>query len=270
MIWGVCSLTPEDPTRNTLFVIQDISAHKALEDKLAIALGDSQAAERAKTAFLNAMSHEMRTPLNGILGVAQIFAMQVNSDDDRALVDELAGAARHLLRMVDEALAMTAAADAAPAEAPECRVGDLVARCLWEARKSAEERGVRLEDAVPPSVGQCHLALDTARLQQLLDLVIDNAVRYNREGGTVTVAASEERGRLRLAVRDTGVGMTPEQVARLGEPFVRFCDDGNRPGAGLGWSLAYRLAAKLGAELAIASQPGVGTAVTIALPSAAG
>lgn len=271
VIMGVCTLTPEDPVRNTLFIVQDISVHKQLEEKLAKALEKSRAAEHAKQAFLDSMTHQMHTPLNGILGVTQLLAMHDFEPDIKSLIETCMASAKHLLHMVDRSLQF-AALDGltnSSARLETCSISECIDVVVRQFGGLAKASGIAMSSAIPASIGAIEFSTDQEKMRQVLGLIIDNAIRYNHPDGSVTISAAvNERNVLSLLVTDTGYGLSPEQLQRLGEPFIRF-DKKDRPsGAGLGMALAYRLADILGAEINISSELGQGTSVRLDLPGA--
>ena len=275
-IWvaaGGCSLDFKNPMADTLFMIQDITGHKQLESELAAAMEQAQAANHAKSVFLDSMAHEVHTPLNGILGTGQIIESMLDDPELKALSAVANDSARALLRMMDMALNYAELEDATPQLALQplqplqpCAPNECIQAVMWQSRTAAARFGVTLIDATTPGTWSREFRSDQKKLTQLLELVMDNAIRFNCDGGSVTVTTTETSDQLLISITDTGVGMTQEQVDRIAEPFTRFCNDGNRSGFGLGMALATRLARLIKASIAIDSEPGRGTTVTISIP----
>lgn len=270
VVWvtaGGCSLDLNNPMADTLYMIQDITGHKLLEQELATAIDRAQAANHAKSVFLDSMTHELHTPLNGILGTGQLIESILDDPELKALSAIANDSARALLRMMDMALNYAELEDATPQLALQpCAPGECIQAVLWQIKAAAERLGISLIDATAPGTRSLELRTDQKKLTQLLELIMDNAIRFNSDGGSVTVTTAENPEHLRISITDTGVGMTPEQVARIAEPFTRFCTDGNRSGFGLGMALATRLAQLINAGIAIESEPGRGTTVSISIP----
>lgn len=265
---GVCSLTPDDPMHNTLYVIQDITEHRNLEKNLAAALARSELAKQAKQAFLNSMSHQMHTPLHGILGVMQILAMDDLPPEQKVLTDEGMVAANNLLHMLDQSLQYVGLEPLDPADLLEqCSVGECMDLLLYQGAGLARQFGVEMICEVPEALAGELFSSDQPKFRQMLGIFLDNATRYNRPQGRVSLSARRDaNGALVFVVSDTGSGMSPAQLAHLGEPFVRYCETERIAGSGLGLALAYRLAEVLGIKITIFSTLGECTVVTVVLP----
>lgn len=265
---GLASLTPEDPLHNTLYVIQDITEHRNLEKNLSTALARSELAKQAKQEFLNNMSHQMHTPLNGILGVLQILAMDELAPEQKMLTDEALAAANNLLHMLDRSLeyvGLDTLANSAKSE--QCSISECVDLLLYQADGLARKQGVEIVREIPDALNEQVFSSDHAKFRQMLGLIIDNAIRYNRPNGKVSLAVNQAvPGSLVFTVTDTGCGLSEDQLKALGEPFVRYGETERIAGTGLGLALAYRLATLLGAEISVSSVPGAGTVFSVKLP----
>jgi hypothetical protein len=243
------------------------------------ALRDAQAAERAsraKSEFLARVSHELRTPMNAILGFARLLL-----DDDGARLDarqhervqHIRRAGAHLLTLIDEVLDLSAAEAGAVAVALQPVAVDAVAAEVMQwVGPLAAQHGVRLQ--APPGSG-AHVRADPARLRQVLANLLSNAVKYNRPGGEVRVLAEPAGGDdgtpgWRLAVRDNGRGIAPDQLQHLFEPFNRLgAERGPVEGRGLGLATTRRLVLCMGGRLDVCSTPGQGSEFAVWLPEAA-
>lgn len=265
---GVASLTPDDPMHNTLYVIQDITEHRSLQKNLAAALGRAELAKQAKQEFLNNMSHQMHTPMNGVLGVLQILAMDELAPEQKLLTDEALAAANNLLHMLDcslEYVALDTIVDSSKTE--QSSVGECVDLVFYQADSLARKQGVEIIRELPVDLLEYAFATHQKKFRQILGVILDNAIRYNRPNGKVTFSAGfNEVGALIFSVADTGCGLSEEQLKNLGEPFVRYCETERIAGAGLGLALAYRLAGLLSMEIAVSSVLGKGTTITVTLP----
>jgi len=263
VIAGGCTLDVADPTRDMLFMIQDITEHRRLEENLANALEHTRSAEKAKAEFLRAMTHELRTPLNGILGTGQLIDSMLDDAELKSLISISNQSARGVIQMIDTALQYsTLEPGKTVAEIRRCSLEECVSAVLWQSRELARKFDVTLINGLNPENIVCEINTDQKMFTDLIELVMDNAIRFNRPGGKVTVTATCEL----LSISDTGVGMTPDQVARVTEPFVRFCMDGDRAGFGLGMALVARIATVLGIWVDVRSEVDVGTTVRIHLP----
>jgi cell cycle sensor histidine kinase DivJ len=244
--------------------------------RLAEALDDAERrAESAgleKTRFLAAVSHEMRTPLNAILGfsemLSQEFVRPLDEDQKREYAGLIHESGEHLLALVDTMLDMSKIESGRytlltePFPAAEAVTG--VERML---RLEAERRDLTLTARVTRTCGDLHA--DRRAVQQILINLVSNAIKFTEPGGVVTIDAERNGKQVEFRVSDTGVGMSNETIARLGQPFVQ--EEGHYArrfqGTGLGLCLVKGLVDLHGGRMTVASVPGQGTSVTISLPA---
>ncbi|MBC7956364.1 MAG: response regulator [Cytophagales bacterium] len=235
---------------------------------------DKEAAERAsraKSEFLSRVSHELRTPLNGILGFAQLMAIDrvhpLAADQARRL-DSVLRAGRHLLELINDMLnlARIEQEDFSLQRAPVNLTATLQI-CYSLIQPLADSAGVRL--VAPPK--RAHWAQADARaVEQVLLNLLSNAIKYNRPAGAVRVALSRSGARIQVAVSDEGEGLSETQQAHLFQPFNRLGAEQRRvEGTGLGLVIARELAASMNGELQVHSQPGKGSTFTLLLPAGA-
>ena len=225
-------------------------------------------ASRAKSEFLSRMSHELRTPLNAILGFAQLLEMELGTHGDRESVEQILRAGRHLLKLINEVLDITRIEQGRLQISPEpVRVGDAVRHVLDLARPLAADRRIELSEEID-AVEHRHVLADSQRLQQVLLNLVSNGIKYNREGGRLTVGGVRvANGRLRLTVADTGMGIPAALQARLFVPFERLgAPEGGVEGTGLGLTLSKRLVEIMGGEIGVESSEGVGSVFWVRLP----
>ena len=237
------------------------------------ALRDQQAAElasRAKSEFLSRMSHEMRTPLNAVLGFAQLLAQRGANDALlQRYTEHIVHASRHLLALVEDVLDLQQVEEGRLLLAPQAlALHDAVAAALALVGAQAQARRLRIEVAVDAAVW---VRADAKRLHQVLLNILSNGVKYNREGGTLrcTLDARGTPGTARLRIEDSGAGLSAEQLRKLFQPFERLgLETSGIEGTGLGLIIARRLMQEMGGSLELESTPGVGTCVTLSLPRA--
>jgi len=250
-------------------VARDITAWKAAEENLLRAKQQAEHANEAKTEFLSRMSHELRTPLNAILGFAQVLEMDELPAAQATCVEHISRAGSHLLALVNEVLEISrieagcksAPAQAVPVASVVCEAADLV-------RADAEGRGIEI--IVEDSVAETCVAADRLRLKQVLINLFANAVKYNRDGGTVTIFCEPGgAGDQHIHVRDTGLGISQEKLPRLFTPFDRLgAENRGVAGTGLGLAASKRLVQAMGGALTVSSAEGNGSTFTVTLPSA--
>jgi len=235
--------------------------------RLATAL-DASAAGRAR--MIATVSHELRTPLNAIIGFADALKTESLSGRgrEREYAELIGEAGRHLDAVLTDLLEAARPGDL-DGYAPEpIDLGTVVERCRRMMAPAAEAADLVLDAVVPPGLPPAYA--DPRACRQILINLISNAIKFTEKGGEIVVRLEREGERLRLTVRDTGVGLAAEDVARAGTPFLRLGAPGARPvdGAGLGLSVVKALAALHGGRLDIRSRPGLGTTVAVDLPVA--
>jgi CheY-like chemotaxis protein/anti-sigma regulatory factor (Ser/Thr protein kinase) len=212
------------------------------------------------------MSHELRTPLNAILGFAQLLELDAASPEQKDSVGHILRAGRHLLGLINEIL------DISRIEAGRLQlslepvpVHDTVRQAIDLVQPSAADAHVTVRaESVDARV---HVRADRQRLQQVLLNLLSNGVKYNRAGGTVTVACVEAGGdRLRIDVTDTGQGISADKLARLFTPFDRLGAEASAvEGTGLGLALSKTLVEAMGGILRVRSRPGAGCTFSVEL-----
>ncbi len=253
-------------------VTEQHAAARALE-QAGQALLDKQAAElasRAKSQFLSRMSHEMRTPLNAVIGFSQLLRLHPAGDPAkvREYADHILRASEHLLGLVNEVLDLQRVEEGRAALEPRAiELAPFLDATLELLRPAAQAQGVALSSQVPP--GRAVLA-DERCLRQVLMNMVSNAVKYNRAGGWVVVTLLDAApGRCTIAIEDTGSGLSDEQLARLFQPFERLGHESSGiEGSGLGLVITRSLIEQMGGTVTLSSVPGAGTLARIDLPAA--
>lgn len=244
--------------------------HSAQLRRLAETAHAAQIASEAKDRFLATASHELRTPMNAIVGAADLLARQAPPDADTELLHTLRTASGSLVRHLDDLLDLARiAAGRIDFDPKPFATAPFFAqlRALWLPR--AQARGLTLNFEIDSSVPE-GLDGDAHRLQQILSNLISNAVKFT-DAGSVTVSASRRDGILAIAVRDTGPGLEPQEAARLFQPFSQASNStaARHGGSGLGLSIARGLAARMGGTITLETRPGAGCMFWVRLPMAA-
>jgi two-component system cell cycle sensor histidine kinase PleC len=245
---------------------------QAREEELSRALKAETRANAAKSDFLALMSHELRTPLNAIIGFSEVLGTEmlgpIGHPRYREYANDVHGAGRHLLALINDILDLSkAAAGKFELSCEEIAPADIVAECVRLTRGKAHEGGLRLTSDLAP--GLPNLLVDRLRFKQALLNLCSNAIKFTPPGGKVHVNADQtEDGGFVLAVRDTGIGMTPEQIPVALEPFRQVASPfaRNAEGTGLGLALVKSLIECHDGKLEIESALHRGTTVRLILP----
>jgi PAS domain S-box-containing protein len=250
-------------------IARDITERKQTELALQQAKDEAERANQAKNEFLSRTSHELRTPLNAILGFAQLLEIgTLNPQQQAESVGYILTGGRHLLRLINEVLDIARiesgrielSVEPVPLDQAMQESFDLMSPL-------AAGRDVRLTLDAACLPGR-HVLADRQRLQQVLLNLLTNAIKYNRDNGTVTFAcAPAESGHARIIVADTGPGIPADKLGRLFTPFDRLgADQTTVEGTGLGLALSERLVKAMGGRIGVESAPGQGCTFWVELP----
>ena len=254
-----------------LAVVEDIGERLRLAE-LEESANRAEAANRAKTEFLSRMSHELRTPLNAMLGFAQLLTRDPGdlSLQQREQLTLIERSGWHLLAMIEDVLDLSHIESGTVRLSIEpVSLAPLLRDALRLLAPEAERAVVALTEPVIDA-DAATVRADATRLRQVLTNLLSNAIKYNRTGGAVEVSARRERdGRIAITVRDTGLGLSDSQLARLYEPFNRLGrESSGKPGTGIGLAITRRLVELMQGELRVHSEPEEGTAFTVLLTAA--
>jgi signal transduction histidine kinase/CheY-like chemotaxis protein len=228
----------------------------------------AEKANRAKSDFLSRMSHELRTPLNAVLGFGQLLELDGLTPDQAENVSQITKGGAHLLDLINEILDISQIESGHMSMSPEAvLVGDVVEAAVSLLRPLAEERSVHLIGGTDHGCNQ-YIFADRQRLKQVLLNLIGNGIKYNRQGGSVSISCFQPvRGTLRIQVTDTGPGIAADQFHLLFAPFERLgAEQTSVPGTGVGLALSRGLAEAMGGKLDVESTPGRGSTFWVEFP----
>ena len=262
----------DDPSGPRLIAqVFDATAQYARELGLEIARAEAETREAGKTRFLANMSHELRTPLNAVLGFSDIMRQRIFGplpDRYGEYAENIHQAGGHLLDLINDVLDVTkieAERYALTLERFDAR--EVVSAAMALVRVNADDKGVTLSSVLPGD--PVEVSADKRALKQIALNLLSNAVKFTPRGGSITVTVEAIGPYLEVVVADTGVGIAPEDVRRLGRPFEQAGEmEQRRQGTGLGLSLVRAFAELHGGRMSIDSTLGEGTAVTVRLPVA--
>jgi signal transduction histidine kinase len=247
--------------------ITEMEVHKR---ELEAALKLADAANKSKSKFLATMSHELRSPLNVIIGFSELLKKGVSTTDEkyRDYVGSILNSGVHLLRLVNDILDISKF-DAGQLQLNEETIDltDTINALVRLIETEAAKSGVSVTKAIEPKLSK--VRCDEKRLRQILTNLLSNAIKFTPRGGEVRVSAFNEDDSVAISVADTGIGMNRNDIPKALERFGQIDSEMSRKfdGAGLGLPLAQHLVELHGGQLRIESEPGIGTIVTVLLPA---
>ena len=251
-----------------VFVIQDEQSTKHAAE-LGKALARARAAEKSRSMFFSIVSHDIRTPLNAILGYSELLQFGVKSEAERdEALNSIRASGKTLLQLVNDVLDLAKIDSGKMTLVPgPMRLTRLTEEVFASLRMAAAEKGIEL---VNKTAGVPTVMLDEHRFRQILFNLVGNAVKFT-ERGSITVSASYVGTNLELSVVDTGCGIPPDMLTHILDPFVQVQDPSHaadRPvGTGLGLSICRSLVEAMGGELEVESELGKGSTFTVRIPN---
>ncbi len=264
-----------------LQTVEDFTARKAAEESLQIAKKQAEDANRSKSEFLARMSHDLRTPLNAILGFSEIIENEIlgpiSIEAYKSYAQDIHHSGSHLLDLINDLLDLSKI-EAGQYELSETRVDlpEVVTQVMRLVEPDALKKRVRLRSEVAGNLP--NLRIDPRATRQMLLNLLSNAVKFTPDGGEVSVDACFAADGLGIAIRDTGIGISPENLGRVFEPFAqieysaphsypaRRQPTKTHPGTGLGLSIVKALIELHGGKIEIESELGIGTTATLRFP----
>jgi len=249
--------------------LRDLTERKQAEHRLQetnaqleSAKAAAEKANLAKSEFLSSMSHELRSPLNAVLGFAQLMECQTPppSEKQKRSIDQILKAGWHLLSLINEILDLAKIESGKVTMSQQSiSISEVLQDCQAMIEPQAQQHEIQV--TFPHLDKPLYIHADQTKVKQVLINLLSNAIKYNRAGGTVVVqCAMSGANRLRVSVKDTGVGMAPEQLAQLFQPFNRLGQEsGTIEGTGIGLVVTKRLVELMGGVIGFESSVGVGS-----------
>ena len=233
-------------------------------EQLLQATENANNANKAKSDFLSRMSHELRTPLNAILGFSELMTHDKDepvTDNQNDMLGEINVAGKHLLRLVNEVLDLASIeAGKLQLDLQDVLLADVFSSCITLIQPLANEKNITIIDKVGAD-NKYIISADNTRINQVMINLVSNAIKYNVEGGTVTLQAEKKTDKvLCIKVIDTGLGISDDKIALLFNPYERIIDtDSNSEGTGLGLNITKQLIELMGGEIGVESSEKLGT-----------
>lgn len=268
--------TDRDPSgraRRIVGISADITERKRLLDTTEQARQDAEQANRSKTEFLASVSHEVRTPLNGIMGLIRLLTDSPLSDDQQHWLQLMDDSAQTLLTLLNDILDLSKIeAGRMELDITPFHVVDEVSHACGPLVAQASVKELTIDVDVDPQLPESVVG-DRVKLRQVLVNLLSNAVKFTPRGGRVgMVVRCAPNGGIHFEVRDTGIGISPEQQSRIFEAFTQADASTTRKygGTGLGLAIASRLVILMGGHIRLVSEPGQGSTFGFTLPLQAG
>jgi signal transduction histidine kinase/DNA-binding response OmpR family regulator len=252
----------------------DVTEQKRLEQELRESKEAADAASRSKSTFLATMSHEIRTPMNGVVGMLELLSLTRLDEEQHTTLGIVRESGRSLLRIIDDILDFSRIEAGKLELRPEpTRLASVVERVVNIYAGNASSKGLAFKRGVDPRL-DVPVMVDPLRLQQILNNFVSNAIKFTSAGEVALhaefIARRDGEEHVRFVVRDTGIGISPGEQARLFQPFSQASEEttARYGGSGLGLSICRRLAELMGGTVEMQSAVGMGTSmvVNLALP----
>ncbi len=246
---------------------KDLQAQRATEIALSKAKEAAESASQAKSAFLSRMSHELRTPMNAILGFAQL--LELDEDDltktQQENVAEILNAGHHLLNLINEVLDLSKIeAGKMQLDMASVNANEIVQQSIILIKKQSLDANITIQEHY------CNQAVfvkaDATRLKQVILNLLSNAVKYNSDNGTIMISTKQiTPDKVSIIIRDTGLGLTEQEISQLFIPFDRLNVANHIEGTGIGLVITRYLMELMGGQLMVESEPGQGSSFILEL-----
>lgn len=243
---------------------------KEHEASLVLAKEVAEKASNAKSLFLTRVTHELRTPMNAILGFGQLIATDTANPLDeqhKVLIEELLSAGQHLLDLIDQVLELSKIeSDEIVVRAEANSLNNILHECITMSEITANERGITFDNKIAADI---KVMVDYQHFRDVILKIISNAIKYNRDNGIITITREDKPDNVKIGITDQGEGISEEGISKLFQPFERLGKENTDiRGIGLGLIISKCLLELMGGSIEIESAPGKGTTVWITIKKA--
>ena len=252
-----------------IILCRDIGLRKNAEKIAILAKNEAEKANAAKTQFLSHMSHEFRTPLNGILGFSQMLLEEDLNDEEKSFIQPIYDSGNHLLRMVNEIL------DISNIELGELKfnqekvkISEVIQDVYKESLKLGIEYGTEIQLSIKDPQLKTLINVDEERVKQILLNILTNAIKFNRDNHKIILSIRQlSSDKIGFSVKDEGIGIAQDNLEIIFNPFERLnAYELGVDGLGIGLTIAKQLTEKMGGEISVESKEGVGSRFFIIFP----
>ncbi|EWG11545.1 PAS domain S-box protein [Cytobacillus firmus] len=263
----------DEELKGHLWTFEDITERRKMIQETVLAKEEAIKAKEeairanhAKSTFLSHMSHELRTPLNGILGFSQLLEIQSQlGEQEQIYVKEILKGGRHLLDLINEVLDLSRIETGRlTVSFRPVNVKDVLEECVNLVSPTAKKGNISIDLKLNECADK-HIHVDEIRFRQIILNLLDNGMKYNHDGGNITITSECQKGYLTIHVIDNGVGIPEEKLSRIFEPFFRI-PHANTEGAGIGLALVKQLITLMGGEAGVSSVLGKGSDFWVSVP----
>ena len=251
-------------------LLKDENKHRReVEGLLVLAKEDAERANELKSEFISRISHELRTPMNAIMGFGQLLEHEKMPEDQAESMSEIMRASRHLLALIDEVFDLASIdTDRANFHADDFDIMSLLQDCVEHVCQLTADKGISVSVEQQHDCEKQLVMADSDMVGKVIMNLLTNAVKYNKENGSVTLACKAgSRGFMRIEIADTGPGLTQEQQDIMFEPFTRLGQEySDIKGTGIGLTICRKLVETMGGQMGVESCVGKGSIFWIELP----